>query len=123
MQCIRCGREIPAGQVFCRDCLDEMARCPVKPGTPVQLPVRPTEQPPRRHPPRRSRPQRKPEEQIALLTARLRRLYLALAVAVVVAALAMTALIWTVTSRDEAPQPPVPGETTVWDIAVEDCFT
>ena len=41
MQCMKCGREIPAGQVFCEECLAEMAEYPVKPGTVVTLPNRP----------------------------------------------------------------------------------
>lgn len=40
MNCIRCGREIEAEQVFCAECLEDMERHPVKPGTPIQLPVR-----------------------------------------------------------------------------------
>ena len=40
MQCMKCGREIPAGQVFCEECLAEMAEYPVKPGTVVTLPNR-----------------------------------------------------------------------------------
>lgn len=38
MNCMKCGVEIEAGQVFCQDCLAEMANYPVKPGTAVQLP-------------------------------------------------------------------------------------
>lgn len=41
MFCMKCGKEIPEEQVFCRECLADMALHPVKPGTPVQLPVRP----------------------------------------------------------------------------------
>lgn len=41
MQCMKCGREIPAGQVFCEECLAEMTEYPVKPGTVVTLPSRP----------------------------------------------------------------------------------
>lgn len=40
MQCMKCGREIPAGQVFCEECLAEMEAYPVKPGTVVTLPPR-----------------------------------------------------------------------------------
>ena len=43
MQCMKCGREIPAGQVFCEECLAEMAEYPVKPGTVVTLPKRPSQ--------------------------------------------------------------------------------
>ena len=37
MQCMKCGVEIPEGQVFCEKCLEIMDRYPVKPGTPVQI--------------------------------------------------------------------------------------
>lgn len=38
LNCLKCGREIEEGQVFCNDCLVQMAKYPVKPGTAVQLP-------------------------------------------------------------------------------------
>ena len=31
MNCLKCGREIEEGQVFCNDCLVQMAKYPVKP--------------------------------------------------------------------------------------------
>lgn len=40
MSCIRCGRDTEDNQVFCVECLADMERHPVKPGTPIQLPVR-----------------------------------------------------------------------------------
>lgn len=40
MNCLKCGREIVPGQVFCDDCLLSMAKHPVDPGTPVQIPKR-----------------------------------------------------------------------------------
>lgn len=40
MYCMKCGKEIPEKQTFCDDCLAEMAKFPVKPGTPVLLPHR-----------------------------------------------------------------------------------
>ena len=39
MFCMKCGREIESG-VFCPDCLCDMAKYPVKPGTAIQLPKR-----------------------------------------------------------------------------------
>lgn len=62
MNCMKCGREIALGQVFCKDCLADMEHFPIKPGTPVPqfdpdavtLPKRPTN----------TRKQKKPEEQI-----------------------------------------------------------
>ena len=41
MHCMKCGNEIPDGQVFCEDCLNVMAKYPVKPDTPVQILKRP----------------------------------------------------------------------------------
>ena len=40
MFCMKCGRELEAEQVFCNDCLLDMEKYPVKPGTTVQLPRR-----------------------------------------------------------------------------------
>lgn len=40
MSCMRCGKETNEGQVFCAECLADMERHPVKPGTPIQLPQR-----------------------------------------------------------------------------------
>ena len=38
MACIKCGKESAAGAEFCEECLKDMERYPVKPGTPVILP-------------------------------------------------------------------------------------
>ena len=38
--CIKCGRDTVSDQVFCPDCLAEMKKYPVRPGTVVQLPSR-----------------------------------------------------------------------------------
>lgn len=40
MNCLKCGREISEGQVFCEDCRLEMEKYPIKPGIPIQLPRR-----------------------------------------------------------------------------------
>ena len=65
MNCMKCGREIALGQVFCKECLIDMDRHPIAPGTPVLMfevnatPVikRPTA----------ARKQKKPEEQVVSL--------------------------------------------------------
>ena len=36
MKCLKCGRE--TDQTFCAQCREEMDRCPVRPGTIIQLP-------------------------------------------------------------------------------------
>ena len=41
MNCMRCGRVVREGQVFCPDCLTEMEKCPVRPDAPVRIPRRP----------------------------------------------------------------------------------
>lgn len=38
MQCMKCGRDVEPGQVFCGECQTIMAQYPVKPGTVVLLP-------------------------------------------------------------------------------------
>ena len=40
MNCMKCGRETAEDQVFCKTCLEDMERCPVKPGTVVHIPNR-----------------------------------------------------------------------------------
>ena len=40
MYCMKCGRETEEETVFCRDCLLEMEKYPVDPGTVVLLPRR-----------------------------------------------------------------------------------
>ena len=40
MNCLKCGRETASEQIFCQECLVEMEKYPVKPGTVVQLPQR-----------------------------------------------------------------------------------
>lgn len=42
MNCVKCGREIPEDQAFCEGCLAEMENYPVKPGTAVHIPARPS---------------------------------------------------------------------------------
>ena len=38
MNCMKCGAEIKGEQVFCDECLTQMARYPVRPNVVVQLP-------------------------------------------------------------------------------------
>lgn len=83
MGCMKCGRDIQEGQVFCADCLETMERYPVKTNTPVILPKR---RPPNTS--RRSAPRRKtlsPEDQIRRLRKLNRTLSFLLALALVLA--------------------------------------
>ena len=82
-RCLKCRREIDEGQVFCKDCLAEMEKQPVKPGTPVNLPKRPPSEP--RAP---KHAVIRPEDQVTKLEERIVRLHrsiamLAIALAVV----------------------------------------
>ena len=70
MNCMRCGREIGEEQVFCTDCLVDMEQYPVKPGTVVNIPQRPTNPVPRKTVVRKKAPT--PEETILKLRKRLR---------------------------------------------------
>ncbi len=65
MACMKCGKEVSEGQVFCEECLAEMERYPIKPGTPVLLPQRISVTPQRKR--RAGKRTRKPEEQVILL--------------------------------------------------------
>ena len=72
MGCMKCGRDIPEGQVFCDSCLEVMAKYPVKPETAVQLPrKKDTPVVKKTHIKRRQPPT--PEEQIRTLKRRIRR--------------------------------------------------
>ena len=66
MKCMKCGTTIPSGQVFCDNCLENMAKHPVKPGTPIQLPNRATS-PAAKPSHKRAKKVHKPEEQVVLL--------------------------------------------------------
>lgn len=63
MNCLKCGREIVAEQVFCEVCLADMEKYPVKPGTLVQLPRRQTDAVGKKSHVRRKAPPA-PEEQV-----------------------------------------------------------
>ena len=82
MSCMKCGKEISEDQSFCEECLAEMERYPVKPGTPVLLPQRQPIAPQRK---RRSLKRiRKPEEQLASLRSTVRLLCVILCLLLVI---------------------------------------
>ena len=74
MNCMKCGREVGEDDVFCPQCLADMEKYPVKPGTVVTIPSR-RSQPPVKRPQKRPPT---PEEQIRSLQRRVRRLWAAL---------------------------------------------
>ena len=85
MNCMKCGREIPEGQVFCAGCLEVMAACPVSPGTHVHIPKRPTKLSEKKS------KELTPAEQIRLLKKAIR--WLLVTVAVLTAAMGILAIL------------------------------
>lgn len=75
MGCIKCGRDIEEGQVFCQECLEVMKKYPVKPGIAIQLPQR-KEGSVFKKPQAWRRPTVTPEEQLLRLKKRFRKLLL-----------------------------------------------
>ena len=81
MDCLRCGTQTPENQVFCDHCLSVMARSPVKPGTPVNLPKRVlTADAPKKTAKKKRTPSS--EEQISALRLKVLRLRLVVAILV-----------------------------------------
>ena len=81
MYCMKCGREIRENAVFCPNCLAEMEKYPVQPGTVVLLPRR------REHSILKKLPKRHvptAEEQIAVLRKRVMWLSVLLVVCIAV---------------------------------------
>lgn len=81
--CMRCGRELEPGLVFCQECRDEMERYPVKPGVVVQLPHRKPQAP--KPQTRRRAPAVPAEEQVKRLKKRILHLWAALLLALTLA--------------------------------------
>ena len=98
MHCMKCGRKIEDQKVFCTDCLTEMEKFPVAPGTAVHIPVRPAV-PAAKKKSRRAR-DLKPEEQIRRLRITVRGLAIALVVLFVAFALSAGLLLKTISDQD-----------------------
>ena len=81
MTCMKCGVDIPEGQVFCDHCLSVMEEYPVKPSTRIHLPKRAFAEEEQKKPGKKKRTL-SPEEQIAALRLKVRRLRLAAVVLV-----------------------------------------
>ena len=75
MNCLKCGRETAGERVFCEDCLADMRRHPVKPGTVVLLPSRRETHPLKKVSKRRTLT---PEEQVRILKTRVKVFAIAL---------------------------------------------
>ena len=72
MNCMRCGRETVDNDVFCSECLADMDKYPVRPGTMVHLPHR-REEPVVKKAHGRRKPVLSPEEQVKRLKLHIRR--------------------------------------------------
>ena len=94
MPCMKCGRKTENESVFCSDCLSEMEKYPVRPGTVVRLPRR-HETPVVKKRSIRSR-FRRPSDQIELLRVRTRLLLIALIIATVCFLIAAAMVMWLV---------------------------
>ncbi len=104
MNCMKCGREIDDGQCFCPDCLLDMERYPVKPGTAVLLPKRQSADSQKKgHTRRKGMPSQ--EEQIKALKFRVRVL-----TAMVFLLLAMVAAMVLPAYRYFFVDPVIPGQ-------------
>lgn len=106
MQCLKCGREIPAGQVFCEECLKDMKKYPVKPGTAVHLPPRPKTAPVKKQNVRR-RPVLRPEEQVRILK---QRLFIISAMLVLAVVMMISGFLLTAEYIQESQSKPLPGQ-------------
>lgn len=107
MQCMKCGREAEAERVFCAECLANMEKYPVKPGTVVQLPPRTPQAPAKKQPSHRRKPALPLEEQVKLL----RKFSRALAAALVLALAALICMGYlTVKQYLDGQGKPLPGQ-------------
>ena len=93
MGCIKCGKKLGVSTVFCDECLEKMEKHPVKPGTLVKLPSRPSS------PPAKKRTLRHvyfwdAEDKIDSLRAKLRWTTFALIVTFLCLAASLAALLW-----------------------------
>ena len=110
MNCMKCGREIPQGQVFCDSCLEVMKKYPIKPDTAVQLPRRSQQSAAKKQPARRR--QLSPEEQIPSLKRSIRRLKFTVVVLVLLLAAAAVAAFLHLQNHNALPERPNYTTTT-----------
>ena len=85
MNCMKCGREIQDGQVFCPGCLEVMEKFPIAPGVHIQIPRRPARAP------EKKAKEIPPQVQIASLKKLIRWLWIT--VALLIAACGVLALL------------------------------
>jgi hypothetical protein len=103
---MKCGREIPAGQVFCDECLKDMEKYPVKPGTAIHLPP-----PPKAVPAKKSnvnrRPMLQPVEQVKILK---QRLFFVSAMLILTLMLMISGFLLTAEFIQDSQSKPLPGQ-------------
>ena len=98
MNCMKCGREISDGQVFCPECLEVMASFPIAPEIHVQIPRRPVK------PSEKKAKTLPPAEQIRHLKKRIRRLSFTVCILLLI----IGALSFLLLQKLDAPQQPLP---------------
>ena len=106
MQCMKCGREIPAGQVFCEGCLKDMEKYPIKPGTVVQLPQTPKAAPAKKQHGYR-RPAIQPAEHVKILQ---RRLFVVSAMLALTIMMMVSGFLLTAEYIQKNQSKPLPGQ-------------
>ena len=97
--CIKCGKKLGASAVFCDECLEEMEKRPVKPGTLVKLPSRPAT------PPAKKKTLRRvylwdAEDRIDSLRVKLRWTSFALIVTFLCLVATLAALLWLMNAQE-----------------------
>lgn len=104
MNCMKCGREIALGQVFCKSCLADMETAPVDPATPVVLPTHTPNTVVKRSSTRKAP---KPEEQVL----RLRKLLWAVSLLLAAVSVAFAITTWVLLQRlERTPEAVQPGQ-------------
>ncbi len=98
MYCMKCGKEIKENQVFCDACLVIMGKYPVKPGTYIQIPQRPSSPTNKAASRRKSIP---PEEQVLRLRRRVKSLALSLVCCLLALGLTVSLLVHTVSESQK----------------------
>ena len=96
-QCLKCGKQASEKDSFCPDCLTDMQRYPIKPGTAFQILQRPARKATRREIPA--------AEQIAQLRSTKNRL---IAMLVTMTALLLVMALLLLYNLDNAPSPSTP---------------
>ena len=96
MHCLKCNRETEDNQVFCKECLAQMAKEPIKPGTPVTIPKRPPSTPRENLP-----PAVRPEEQVVQLQHQVSRLHKWITVVTVLLLIVSSLLLYGIATREE----------------------